>query len=96
MERSSEGSELTVHWYGEMGWGGWVAMIVAMALLWGLLIAAVVAMVRNPGSDNSHQGRADPLRVLDERFARGEIDEGEYRDRKRALSADRGPSTQPR
>ena len=73
-----------MHWYPDMDLGGWMVMMTAMALMWGLLIAAVVALVRTPPTD-ARRERRDPVRLLDERFARGEIDESEYRARRRAL-----------
>jgi putative membrane protein len=75
------------------GWGYWLCMGVAMVLFWGLVIAAIaaiaaiVAIVRYAGSsrDTSRltpaSGQAHPDQVLAERFARGEIDEDEYKRR---------------
>ena len=73
-----------MHWYPDMDLGGWMVMMTAMALMWGLLIAAVVVLVRTPPTD-ARRERRDPVQLLDERFARGEIDESEYRARRRAL-----------
>lgn len=74
-----------MHWYPDMDFGGWLIMMTAMALLWGLLVAAVVALVRTPPTDPRRE-RPDPLQLLDERFARGEIEETEYRARRHALN----------
>jgi putative membrane protein len=69
-----------------MGGWGYVLMTLSMLLFWGLIIGAVVALVRYFGG----AGRAvqvtpttpnGPERILAERFARGEIDEDEYRRR---------------
>lgn len=63
------------------GWGsglGWIWMI----LVWALVIGGVVWVVTQLSTRNSTPGRdgADNARrILDERFARGEIDEDEYR-----------------
>lgn len=67
-----------MHWfYGGMGWGGWLVMSLAMVAFWTLVVYAVVAITRSdPPSD---PGRPDPMRILDQRLARGEIDEAEYR-----------------
>jgi putative membrane protein len=78
------------------GWGYWLVMGVTMILFWGLLIVGIVALVRHLGGtrDASHlggmrdaggpgpgSGRTRAEEVLAERFARGEIDEDEYKRR---------------
>ena len=78
-------------WYGGWGWGGWIMMAVVMVLFWGGLITAIVLAVRalaGGGSTPTQNGpwvspRAEDL--LTERFARGEIDEDEFRQRMTAL-----------
>lgn len=83
--------------YGDgWGWGGWLAMAVLMVVFWGLVIAGVIAVVhyarggRPSGAAGWHgpavppggqTGRARAEDLLHERFARGEIDEDEYRRR---------------
>ena len=75
-------------WYGGgMGWGGWIAMVLAMLVFWGLVIFAVVAIFRGtrkhePVDPAAHR---DPSEILDERFARGEIDADEYHARRSVL-----------
>jgi putative membrane protein len=63
--------------------GGWVVMIVSMVLFWSLLITAGVVVVRalNRPSQSGTAFRPSPEQLLAERFARGEIDEDEYRTR---------------
>ena len=77
-------------WYhGDMGWGGWLLMILAMVAFWALVVFAVIAIFRGtqrPGASPSTD-RRDPARILDERFARGEIDEDEYHTRSIVLRA---------
>ncbi|GAA1157475.1 SHOCT domain-containing protein [Nocardioides aquiterrae] len=70
-------------WYGDgVGWGGWLVMSLSMIAFWALVVFAVVAIFRTGREDGSGRpGRRDPLEILDERFARGEIDETEYRAR---------------
>jgi putative membrane protein len=73
------------------GWGGgqWVAAIVMMVLFWGVLAVIVLAVVRSGGwwrhGLNGPVGGRPPTgeaeQILHERFARGEIDEEEYRRR---------------
>lgn len=88
-------------WYhdGSWGWGGWLLMTLSMALVWGLAIGAIVMLFRSdksspPGYTASRQ---DPGQILAERFARGEIEEDEYRARSDVLhqtpAADAPPRT---
>jgi putative membrane protein len=76
-----------MNWYGAgmSGWG-YLLMIANTLLFWGLLVAGVVVLVRYFGSASRHGGvrpgqSATPEQILAERFARGEIDEDEYRRR---------------
>ena len=73
--------------YSLTGWG-WVAMTVGMAVFWGLLITFVVVLVRglNRPADQVPGQRPSPEQLLAERFARGEIDEDEYRRRLATLT----------
>lgn len=77
-----------------VGWGGWVLMALVMVAFWTLVVYAVVALFRGDAtSSRSETGRpTDPRRILDERFARGEIQLDEYQARKEALvDAERAP-----
>lgn len=81
-------------WYGSgaWGWAGWLVMTLVMVAFWGLVIWGLVAIFRGSSRDTdtatpSH-GR-DPMEILDERFARGEIDAEEYRARQDVLRATR-------
>jgi putative membrane protein len=73
------------------GWAGWILMTVGMVAFWAVVITAVVLAIRYltgsrgsaATSTSSGQTRAED--VLAERFARGEIDENEYRQRLSAL-----------
>ncbi len=68
-------------WYGAGGW--W--MFFSMLLFWGGLIALIVWAVR-AGSDRPHRsGRNRALEILEERYARGEIDHDEFEQRRRVL-----------
>jgi len=73
------------------GFGG-----IFMLIFWGLIIFGIVALVKwlftSPGA---HHGapqhppapRRDPLSILEERYARGEIDRDEFLARKQDLQA---------
>ncbi|WP_405719516.1 SHOCT domain-containing protein [Streptomyces sp. NBC_00046] len=80
-------------WYdGGWGWSGWLFMTMIMVVFWSLLIVGIVAFThyltnthrgRQSGSSSGEAAwgsrRAEDL--LAERFARGEIDEEEYKRR---------------
>ena len=77
-------------WNGGWGWGGWILMTLVMVAFWGLVITAVVLAIRYLASGGSHHNRAGSGSVpadsraedvLAERYARGEIDDDEYRRR---------------
>ena len=71
------------------GWFGWILGPLMMVLIIGGVIAVVVLLVRSlGGSAHSAHGpasRPDPLDILKERFARGEIDKEEFEDRRKVL-----------
>jgi putative membrane protein len=60
------------------GKGGMVAMIVAMILFWGVLIGGVALVVKLILSLGRDKKSAAALAILKQRYARGEIDRGEY------------------
>ena len=74
-------------WYHDgMGWSGWIVMTLAMVAFWALVVFAVVALFRGgQRSADSTPDRGDPMKILEERFARGEIDEDEYHARSSVL-----------
>jgi putative membrane protein len=62
--------------------------------IWPLLVVVGLALLGyagyrfvqgRPGGPAREQDRSDARRILDERFARGEIDEAEYRRRRSTL-----------
>jgi putative membrane protein len=65
------------------GWFGALFMFITMIVFWGGLITVAVLLLRRLGPRGTHQDTAG--RILDERFARGEIDEDEYHRRQQAL-----------
>jgi putative membrane protein len=73
-----------------MGWVGWILMTALFLLLATALAVGIVVLLRasrRNGSPSEHEGDGRPPadRMLDERFARGEIDEEEYRRRREVL-----------
>jgi putative membrane protein len=77
-------------WYQDgIGWGGWIVMSLVMVAFWALVILALVAIFRGSRDTGTTTGasRRDPMEILDERFARGEIDTEEYHARQDVLRA---------
>jgi len=84
------------HGYGDGGshWVAWVSMGVAMIVFWGALAWIIVTLIHHrgaalgPGAASPHPSvpppTSDGLRILNERLARGDIDEEEYT-RRRSL-----------
>ncbi|HEY5103709.1 MAG TPA: SHOCT domain-containing protein [Acidimicrobiales bacterium] len=84
-------------WNTNMGWGGGALMLLFALLFFGGLLLIVTAALRQHhhyGHDHHtavHQSiapRSGALTILDERFARGDIDEEEYKHRCALLSTD--------
>ncbi len=81
------------YWGHDWGWG-WGHMFggsLMMVLFWGGLILVIVLVVRGFGGRTSHgeapqKSTRSALDVLEDRFARGEIDKEEFEERKRVLS----------
>ncbi|MGH2729039.1 MAG: SHOCT domain-containing protein [Actinomycetota bacterium] len=74
--------------YWDGGWAGWILMSVAMVVFWGLILWVVVFVVRAftvPRSEQTPPG-SSAKRILDERFARGEIDQQEFEERRGVLT----------
>ena len=72
--------------FGHMFFGG--AMMIAF---WGAVIVLVILAVRwlgdsRPG-EKQHGVLDAPMRILEERYARGEIDHGEFERRRQSLRA---------
>ena len=72
------------------GWGGWITMTAGMLVFWTLVLSAIIALVWGVGADRSPWPRGskheDPLRLLDERLARDQIDLADYLGRCALLS----------
>lgn len=78
-----------MYWNGDWGWAGWLLMCLSMVVFWGFIAWVVITALRVsatvPRDHDHHRGlsaiASDPESLLAERFARGEIDEEEYRHR---------------
>lgn len=73
--------------YGHMTWGGGYGMFGGLLMLvsWGIIIALIVLAVRWLANGQSGRSTQNALDVLQERFAKGEIDEEEFSQRKKVL-----------
>jgi putative membrane protein len=75
-------------WDWGMALGGWLWMLGGLILVIGIVVLVVAAIVGFGGfADRRSEGatRPDPIDILRERFARGEITEDEFEQAKRAL-----------
>ena len=76
-------------WNYGMGWGGWLLMSATMVGFWALVVFGIVGLFRGVGRSSTppveRHGDAEAQHILDERFARGDIDAEEYRRRQQVL-----------
>jgi len=74
-------------WNSGWGWGGMMGGGLGMVLFWALIILLIVLAVRGLGSrrDFPSPSEKTPLQILQERYARGEIDKQEYDERRKML-----------
>lgn len=75
-------------WWGA-GWGIFAGL--AWAAFWVLVILIVVALVRSRSSSGPAAGSTQALRLLEERYARGEITREEFLERREVLAGGSGP-----
>ena len=68
-------------WGGDWGWSAWLVMSLMMLAFLALVIWVFLSVARRGGS-NRHDSGED---ILADRFARGEIDENEYRHRRELI-----------
>lgn len=71
------------------GWGSGFGMIV-MVLIWLLFLVLIVTLIwfliRKGGKSSSKSDNESSLEILKKRYARGEIDEEEFRRMKKEIS----------
>ena len=73
-------------WFGP-GWG-FLAGLLSVAF-WVLVVVIIVSLVRRHGGSGG--GSSSALRVLEERYARGEISAEEFAERRRVLVGEPPP-----
>ena len=84
-----------VEWNGHMNDGWWVVMVVGMILFLTLAILGILWLARDLGRSQEQSGAAlsqqDPLAILDQRLASGEISPEDYRERRATLRGNDEP-----
>jgi putative membrane protein len=72
--------------FGGMGWGWGMGFgPFFMILFWGLIIAGAIVLIR--WLVDQSQGGKTALQILQERYAKGELQREEYEQKKRDLTA---------
>lgn len=74
-------------WNSFGGWGMGLGFVF-MLLFWGLVILGIAALIRwlmTQSSPSRNPRDKTPLEIVQERYARGEIDREEYEQKKRDL-----------
>ncbi|KXA95100.1 hypothetical protein AKJ36_01530 [candidate division MSBL1 archaeon SCGC-AAA259I07] len=69
---------------GGAGWFAWLLPILFPAFIIGGVILLIIFVVKT-GTESSSGQKKTPLEILDERYARAEIEEEEYEQRRRKL-----------
>ncbi len=79
-------------WHGTWGWGHMVVGGLMMLLFWAAVIALIVLIVRWLSGSAREQRPPDrsALEILEERFARGEIEREEFEEKRRLLAGQAG------
>jgi putative membrane protein len=67
-----------------MGWAGWLVMGLGTIAFWVVVVLVVRALLPTGGTP-APKGHADPLGVLNERLARGDVTPEEYEQRRRLI-----------
>ncbi len=68
------------------GWGWWMIFgWIWMVVFWGLIIWAVVTLLRYMGTRDSSRGSSNASTILEERFARGEINRDQFEEMRKTL-----------
>ena len=79
------------HWYGMGGhWWSWLGWLAALIII--ILIVYILVKILNTRPDSptrKEDTTTEALKILNERYARGDISEEEYLHRKEILTNDR-------
>ncbi len=72
-------------WGNMMGWGGFGLGWLFMILFWVLIVLGIVALLRWVITRGKTNFTKTPLNILQERYAKGEIDKKEFEEKKKDL-----------
>jgi putative membrane protein len=91
LAQQQQGRPYMMYGYDGFGWAHGIFGLFMMVLFWGGLIALVFLAVRWLSTERGQQPpwpsrQSSALSILEERFARGEIDKDEFLERKRHLT----------
>jgi putative membrane protein len=78
--------------HGTFGWDNWLLISVMMLIIWVGIAVTVIQVWRSRWREeksSTPEARQDARRLLDERFARGEIDPDDYIRRRELLRSDK-------
>jgi len=77
-------------------WGGsWIGGLIGVTLWVVLIVVAVLLLQREVPHMEQRYGESPALRLLEERYARGEISRDEFLERRRVLLQPVGPPSYP-
>ncbi|VAW21479.1 hypothetical protein MNBD_ALPHA12-1876 [hydrothermal vent metagenome] len=86
LAQSAQNAPYIATWgYEHMGYGGWFFGPLMMLLVLGVFVGAFVLILKLLGIGGQSSSSRSALELLDERFARGEIDRQEYEERRSTL-----------
>lgn len=68
--------------YGMMGYGWGLIMMLGATIISVLIIVVLVRYLQNTGRQDYREGGKSALDILDEKYAKGEITEEEYKNKK--------------
>ena len=66
-------------------WGAWDVHWIWMVVVWVVVIGLIVWAVARVAPSRDDRRRSSARKILDERYARGDIDDEEYRHRRSEL-----------